>query len=1074
MLPYFWYILKVIICSGILFGYYWLFLRNKIFHQYNRFYLLVTVMLSLLLPLVKIDFWQQDYPQSQVIKALQVVSAGDEYVNNVIIKAPETNWGLQQVYPIFYWVISIIIFFIMLRTLFLIRTLLKKYPVQLIDKVSFVNTNDSNTPFSFLKYIFWNSSIDMGTTTGSRIFKHEVVHIREKHTHDKLLINTILIFFWCNPFFWLYRKELNMIHEFIADKKAVEDSDTAAFAAMILQAAYPKHRFQLTNQFFYSPIKRRLLMLTKNKNPKVSYIARVMVLPLAILVFAAFTFKAKKNTALYHGEKITVVIDAGHGGKDAGAGSMDGILEKDLTLAIAKKIKELNSNDAIEIVLSRDGDMIMSAQQRVDFAKSKDADLFISFHMDNGPKESANTKTGMSVIVARDEYSNSSESIILASAILNEFSNNFGLAVAPQPNQRQTGAWILKANTCPAVLIEAGFINNEKDLAYLQTNTAKETIAKNVLTAIEIFAQSMVLNKTVLNKISIADTIPAGIFVNVKHAGADYLKSEEYTSKALVIVDSKEMGNLGNNFVEKSREKYSSIVVYNPIEAKKEYGERGRYGVIKLTQKEASFITADSIFFDKDTKTIKLTGTNTTLKGDFSDALIYLDGKIISPEELTAIPPGKISSVNILKGEKLDGIIEAKGKKSVINISLKPDDLAEVVVTATARKKETPVAIALDKMNVFYIGVDNPVTIAVPGVPADKLLVTIDHGTITGNNGRYIVRVAQTGETTITVAIIKNEKKVLLSSQLFRIKRIPDPVDGKVAIDMDVKYNATPRFYFGNVKGSKAEVGFFKNQKEITVSEGYTFVSAQVYFSGAGFINVVSATLSNNSLNTLRPFLDKCENGTAVTFDKITLRAPDGKEKVIDGISYSLYSVEETNAMAQAKQNYFDKQLQYKKADASIEKAMTEKKLNDQELQNLKQKLVLDQQNKANLVYTEKVILYEKELQAQQNNMVFSKVEVSPQFTGGEDAWRKYLIKNLKAGTPVEEGWKAGKYTVIVQFIVQLDGSVSDVITTNYKRSKTAQHCIDIIKDAPKWEPAIQNGRKVNAYKKQPITFLIE
>jgi hypothetical protein len=95
-------------------------------------------------------------------------------------------------------------------------------------------------------------------------------------------------------------------------------------------------------------------------------------------------------------------------------------------------------------------------------------------------------------------------------------------------------------------------------------------------------------------------------------------------------------------------------------------------------------------------------------------------------------------------------------------------------------------------------------------------------------------------------------------------------------------------------------------------------------------------------------------------------------------------------------------------------------------------------------------------------------------FTGGDDAWRDYLQKHLKASTPVDEGWKAGKYTLIVKFIVHTDGSVSDVQTENYKGTKTSLHCIEVIKNAPAWQPAYQNGKKVNAYKKQPITFVIE
>src|SRR5437868_6889973 len=81
MLTLAWYLLKVMICSGILFGYYWLALRNKIFHRWNRFYLLTVVVLSITLPLIKINVWQRsDEPKTQVVQLLQVISTGDEIV----------------------------------------------------------------------------------------------------------------------------------------------------------------------------------------------------------------------------------------------------------------------------------------------------------------------------------------------------------------------------------------------------------------------------------------------------------------------------------------------------------------------------------------------------------------------------------------------------------------------------------------------------------------------------------------------------------------------------------------------------------------------------------------------------------------------------------------------------------------------------------------------------------------------------------------------------------------------------------------------------------------------------------
>lgn len=689
MLPIAYYLLKVIICSGILYGYYWLLLRNKVFHKYNRFYLMASVVLSLLLPLIKINFWQPAAEQpSGVIKVLQAVSSGDAYMDNIIVSTNNevASFDITQLYPFAYLLVSLILLTIFLHTLFAIFNLLKQYPKQIIGKISFVNTEAKSTPFSFLNYIFWNCNIDMETTTGNQIFKHEVAHVQEKHTYDKLFINIVLIFFWCNPFYWLYRKELNMIHEFIADKKAVEDSDTAAFAAMILQATYPQHRFQLTNNFFYSPIKRRLLMLTKNKNPKVNYFGRIMVLPLLAIIFAAFTFKLKTLTShFYNGKKITVVIDAGHGGKDGGAKSTDGIFEKNLTLEIAQKVKDLNDNDAVTIILTRNGDTYMDPKGKADFAKANGADLLISIHTDATPKP--DQKTGFTIFVARNQFENATTSKILATTLIEEFSKNYPLPVANAPEQKEIGIWILQSNNIPSVLINPGCINNYKDVNYLKTDAAKETIAKNVLSAIEKFAAANLNNNN--STAIINDTPKAGIYVNTKHADTNYLKTDAFKTKALVIIDTKEIGNVGNNYVEANMSSYSSVVIYNPTEAKKFFGEKGKYGIIKLTQKDAMLLTADSVFVDEKNGTVKLSGNKTAIKGDLSDALIYIDGKVSTLAQLNAIPPSKISSVSVLKGEKLDEIIEAKGKKAVINVSLKPDDLPEVVVTALPSKKAT-------------------------------------------------------------------------------------------------------------------------------------------------------------------------------------------------------------------------------------------------------------------------------------------------------------------------------------------------------------------------------------------------
>lgn len=106
-------------------------------------------------------------------------------------------------------------------------------------------------------------------------------------------------------------------------------------------------------------------------------------------------------------------------------------------------------------------------------------------------------------------------------------------------------------------------------------------------------------------------------------------------------------------------------------------------------------------------------------------------------------------------------------------------------------------------------------------------------------------------------------------------------------------------------------------------------------------------------------------------------------------------------------------------------------------------------------------------------NKVFEKVEVEASFKGGEGAWRKYLERNLDANTPVENGAPAGSYTVIVQFIVDKEGRISDVKAITSHGYGMEDEAVKIIRKGPDWVPAVQNGRNVKAYRKQPITFVV-
>ena len=100
-------------------------------------------------------------------------------------------------------------------------------------------------------------------------------------------------------------------------------------------------------------------------------------------------------------------------------------------------------------------------------------------------------------------------------------------------------------------------------------------------------------------------------------------------------------------------------------------------------------------------------------------------------------------------------------------------------------------------------------------------------------------------------------------------------------------------------------------------------------------------------------------------------------------------------------------------------------------------------------------------------------IEIEAQFPGGDAAWRSYLDKKLDFDVPVRYGAPIGTYEVVVRFMVTANGSLSDIkAVTNFGYGMEAE-VISIIKKGPKWKPAFQNGKNVNAYRRQSITFTV-
>lgn len=107
------------------------------------------------------------------------------------------------------------------------------------------------------------------------------------------------------------------------------------------------------------------------------------------------------------------------------------------------------------------------------------------------------------------------------------------------------------------------------------------------------------------------------------------------------------------------------------------------------------------------------------------------------------------------------------------------------------------------------------------------------------------------------------------------------------------------------------------------------------------------------------------------------------------------------------------------------------------------------------------------------SDKIFSKVEIDAAFPGGDAAWRRYLERNLGGFNPADNGAPDGLYTVRVQFIVDKEGKISNVTALTHYGYGMEEIAIRVIKNGPKWTPAIQHGHNVKAFRTQPVSFEI-
>jgi len=266
-------ILKIILCSGIVLGLYYLFLANEKTFTFNRFYLLLGLIFSYTIPFVAIE-------TKEIVKEKPTLMMEQEIPIQVLQDAAIVNTetlDYAQLLFIIYFAIAGILIAKMLYSILKIKTLKGR-------KIIYQNQNvilleKEIAPFSFLNTIYLSEKYFKDKKIDERIFLHEEIHVKQNHSFDVLFIEVVKAFSWFNPIIYLYKNVMITNHEFIADEEVINQNENIKnYQELILNEALKQQNLQLTHQFNFNNTKKRFIMMTK-RNSKFAEAKKFMAIP---------------------------------------------------------------------------------------------------------------------------------------------------------------------------------------------------------------------------------------------------------------------------------------------------------------------------------------------------------------------------------------------------------------------------------------------------------------------------------------------------------------------------------------------------------------------------------------------------------------------------------------------------------------------------------------------------------------------------------------------------------------------------------------------------------------------------
>ncbi|CAM4038234.1 M56 family metallopeptidase [Flavobacterium antarcticum] len=276
------FLLKSTLSLGLLYAVYILLLEREKMHKFNRFFLLFSLLFSLIIPFISFEI----YVESATLvteNRMQVMPFSSVIVEEKVNYTPLFLWSI-------YGIVTSILIGRFIINLIKIQRKINSNAAENIGNYSLILLDEKVLPHTFLNNIFINKADYENRKIEEELFSHELTHVRQKHTLDILLIETLKTIFWFNPLFILYKKAIQLNHEFLADENVVTSYNNVPFYQKLLLAkASSNSNFYLASNLNYLVTKKRLIMMTKSTSRNLALLKKATLVPILVALIYFFS-----------------------------------------------------------------------------------------------------------------------------------------------------------------------------------------------------------------------------------------------------------------------------------------------------------------------------------------------------------------------------------------------------------------------------------------------------------------------------------------------------------------------------------------------------------------------------------------------------------------------------------------------------------------------------------------------------------------------------------------------------------------------------------------------------------------